>query len=175
MNIVIREKFRISKSKTYLSQDYWFLSFWLSVLIKLAESLFDVLRNILIGNSMGISTDYLCQINSFLFHQLFGSMKFVPKLFFNFVHVGPGVHLVGLNIINFLLSFILLGGVTFVIFDYVGFFWILDDNLGNFLWGLDFIDFHLILEPPLNDLGNGHVVNFLLGIQLSLTDCPETT
>jgi len=168
--------FRYIGERNRLCKDDWFLSLWLcGVLLELTKGLLNVIWNILFGHGIGISADDLCQIDSLLFHELLGSMQFVPQFILDFTHISPGVHLISLDIIYLFLCFSLLISVAFVVLDQVGFLWALNYYLCNFLWGLNLIYSHFISESLLYNLSNRHVVNLLLGVQFSLTDSSEAT
>lgn len=122
-----------------------------------------------------VPANQLSQIDSLLLHQLLGGVQLVPQLPLHLAHVGPGVHFVRLDVLNFFLCFVLLRLSSFKVLNKVGIFWTFNDHLGNFLRRLDLIHLHLVLESLLNDFSNRQVVNLLLGIQFGLADGTETT
>lgn len=139
---------------TYLSKYDWFFSFRLGVGIELSERLFNVFWQVIVRNMISISANELCQISSFLLHQLFCSMKFIPKLPLHFTHIGPSVHFIRFNVLYFLLSFYLLNLTAFKILNQISILRSLYDNLCNFLWCFHFIHLHFVFESLLNNFSN---------------------
>lgn len=101
-----------------------------------------------------ICTNQLGQISSLLLHEILHGVQLVPQFALHFGHVGPGVHAVRLDVLDFPLGLLLLLRVAFVVLQKISFFRTLNYYLRHFLRGLDLSDLHLILEPLLYDLGN---------------------
>jgi hypothetical protein len=97
-------------------------------------------------------------------------MKLVPQLPLHLAHVGPGVHFICFDVLNFFLCLTLLSLAAFEVFDQISILRIFNYHLCHFLRSFDLVYLHLVLESLLNDFSYGQVVNFLLRVQLSLAD-----
>jgi hypothetical protein len=109
----------------------------------------------------------LSQVGDLLLHLVLNLVELVPELLLHLGHIAPGVHPVRLNVRDLLLVKFL----SLLVSLYRGFgiclLWPLDDDRGYLLGSPDLADSHVFLEPLLNDLGDGHVVNLLRGLKFS--------
>ena len=158
-----------------LWKNYWFFLLWLCIGIELPKGLLDILRNVIVGDMISISTNKLSQTRCFFLHELLCSVQFIPELFLDLRHVGPGIHFVRFDVLDFFLGLFLLSWATFVVFDKIGILRSLNNNSGYFLRRLDLIYSHFVFETLLYNFCNWHVVYFLLGVELSLADSAQTT
>jgi hypothetical protein len=119
-------------------------------------------------SSLGVGRNDLRKIVDAVLHHALSLVKFVPELLLDSAHISPSIHFIGLNISNLILVLLLCILSTFDILFKIGFLWSFDNNLSYFLWSLNFGDTNILLEPLLNDLTNGQVVDFLCGLKFCL-------
>lgn len=115
--------------------------------------------------------NYLSEIGHTCLHHVLHWVKLLPQIFLHLINVWPWVHSVGLDVWNLLLVLLLLRWVSLNILSLVGIIWWLNNELGNFLWGSHSGDFLLFLEPLLDDLRNGHIINLLTSRDLCSGNC----
>lgn len=72
----------------------------------------------------------------------------------NLLHIGPGVHAIGLDVCDIALIFLLHGFVAFDVGHEICLIRALDDDLSDFLGRHDLLDLGFLLEPLLNDLAD---------------------
>lgn len=118
-----------------------------------------------IGGPIG---DNLSKRNDSILHSILGGVQLVPKVLLYHSHILPSGHLVGLNITQLVVKFLLLLFIPLCVFDKVCFFRSLYNNLRNFLGCLDLVNLQVLLETLGDDIGETHVVNICVGLDLGL-------
>jgi len=109
----------------------------------------------------------LSEIVDALSHHVTDGVQLVPEIEFDLREVGPGVHTISLDVLDFLLSSLLLLVVTLDVHYVVSFLGRLDDNVSNLLRSINFRNNSIFLEPLSNYLTDRHIVNFLRGLDFS--------
>lgn len=122
----------------------------------------------MVGHSPGRGNHNLSEVGNTLYCCILNLMKFVPEVFFDFVHIAPQIHSIRFDISDFLLVSLLFIFIAINILSQVSVFWSFDNYRGNFLWCFYF--FHLLLKSLLNNLRNWHVIYFRRGLYLSSSD-----
>jgi hypothetical protein len=95
-----------------------------------------------------------------LAHQVGDIVQLRPERLLDLGEVGPGIHAVCLDVLQFLLSCLLLDIGAFDLLYIVGFLGRLDDNVGDLLRRLDLLDDLVLLEALCDDLADRHVIDF---------------
>jgi len=118
-----------------------------------------------VRHASGRVNHYLRQVGHTSDSSIFDLMQFVPEIFLDFIHIAPQVHPISFYVSYLFLVCSLFIFITINILWQIGILRSLDDHRGHLLWRFYFLD--LLLEPLLDDLWNGHIVNFRGSLDLS--------
>lgn len=149
-------------ASAYLPEHQGLLFLGSGIIHQLGETRIDVCVNVVarVRQQLSETVDGLT-------HHVSDRVQLVPEIELDLGKVRPGVHPISLDVLDFLLSSLLLSIVTLDVHNIIGFFGRLDDNVGDLLRRLNFRDYSIFLEPLRNYLTDRHVVNFLRGLDFS--------